>query len=142
MGSLVLVQQDDALVSVLWGVVENPQVTLLLTEAVKQIENYFAGELQQFDLPLDYQCSAYQRLICQAMLEIPYGETVTYGDLGTATRSSAQAVGNACGGNPLPIIVPCHRVLAADGLGGYSGQGGLETKIALLKMESTIPWLI
>ena len=137
----MLAQQGDALVSVQWGELADSRVTPLLTEAVQQIENYFAGDLQQFDLPLDYQCSENQRLICQAMMEIPYGETVTYGDLDAATGSSAQAVGNACGGNPFPIIVPCHRVLAADGLGGYSGQGGLETKIALLKMESTIPWL-
>jgi methylated-DNA-[protein]-cysteine S-methyltransferase len=76
------------------------------------------------------------------MLNIPYGETITYAYLAERLASSAQAAGNACGGNPLPIIVPCHRVLGTNNLGGYSGEGGIETKIALLKIESPIPWLI
>jgi methylated-DNA-[protein]-cysteine S-methyltransferase len=138
----VVVQQGDAIVRVKWGTLSHADKTPLLQEAMQQLEDYFSGALKQFDLPLDYQCSAYQQQICQAMLEIPYGETITYGELAETTSSSAQAVGNACGGNPLPIIVPCHRVLAAQGLGGYSGEGGLETKITLLKLESSVPWLI
>jgi len=141
-GALVVVQQGDALVRLHWGTLSQVNPTPLLQEAMQQLKQYFSGSLQRFDLPLEYQCSTYQRQVCQAMLDIPYGETITYGELAEITSSSAQAVGNACGGNPFPIIVPCHRVLAAQGLGGYSGEGGLETKIALLKMESSVPWLI
>ena len=141
-GPLVLVQQGEGLVRVRWGAVLQDQSTELLDEAWVQVNDYFAGKRRQFDLPLNYKCKPYQKQICEQMLKIPYGETATYGDLAVATASSAQAVGNACAGNPFPVIVPCHRVLAAQGLGGYSGDGGIETKIALLKMESSVPWLI
>ena len=76
------------------------------------------------------------------MGKIHYGETITYGELATRLGSSAQAAGVACGGNPFPLIIPCHRVLAANGIGGYSGEGGIETKITLLKLEGGFPWLL
>ncbi|MGI9319597.1 MAG: methylated-DNA--[protein]-cysteine S-methyltransferase, partial [bacterium] len=116
--------------------------TPLLEEAKRQIAAYFAGDLEAFDLPLEYRCSDFQRQSCEEMLKIPYGETITYAELASRLGSSAQAAGNACGGNPLPIVVPCHRVLGSGNLGGYSGEGGIETKVALLKMESSVPWLI
>ncbi len=71
----------------------------------------------------------------EALSAIPYGETRTYGDLARALGIPPQASGQACGANPIAILIPCHRVLAADGLGGYSGEGGIETKIALLRLE-------
>jgi methylated-DNA-[protein]-cysteine S-methyltransferase len=69
------------------------------------------------------------------MREIPYGETRCYGDLAAMIQSAPRAVGRACGRNPIPIVIPCHRVLAKTGLGGYSGQGGLATKRHLLALE-------
>ena len=69
------------------------------------------------------------------MQQIPYGETRCYGDLATAIGSAARAVGGACGRNPIPIVIPCHRVLSKIGLGGYSGSGGLKTKQTLLALE-------
>ncbi len=78
----------------------------------------------------------------RAMCAIPFGETRTYGDLARALDAPAQAIGQACGGNPVPIIVPCHRILGASGLGGYSAPGGVETKVALLKHEGAASLLI
>ena len=72
------------------------------------------------------------------MQEIPYGKTRCYGDLADAIGSAPRAVGGACGKNPIPIVIPCHRVLAKAGLGGYSGSGGLKTKQALLTLEGAL----
>ncbi len=77
-----------------------------------------------------------------AMRAIPYGQTRTYGDIAGDLGTYGQPVGQACGANPIPVIIPCHRVLSATGLGGYSGQGGIETKIALLKLEGGYPFLL
>lgn len=76
------------------------------------------------------------------MLEIPLGETRTYGDIARDLGAPPQPVGNACGSNPIPVIIPCHRVLGAKGLGGFSGAGGVETKVALLKHEGAAGLLI
>jgi methylated-DNA-[protein]-cysteine S-methyltransferase len=72
------------------------------------------------------------------MQAIPYGETRSYGDLAEAVGSAPRAVGGACGRNPIPIVIPCHRVLAKTGLGGYSGEGGLATKRRLLALEGVL----
>lgn len=106
-----------------------------ITEALAQLAAYFAGDLTEFDLPLRVQASEFQQAACDAMLRIPFGDTRTYGDLAAELAAPAQAVGGACGGNPIPVIIPCHRVLGAQGLGGYSGDGGVETKVWLLKHE-------
>jgi methylated-DNA-[protein]-cysteine S-methyltransferase len=103
-----------------------------------ELEAYFNGKLQTFSVPFNLEKGTdFQRRVWQALLAIPYGKTVTYGELARSLRLSAgasRAVGNACGANPLPIIVPCHRVVAANGsLGGYSG--GLWRKEGLLKVE-------
>ena len=79
--------------------------------------------------------SPLQRAVCDQMRAIPFGETRTYGDLAKALGAPPQAIGQACGGNPLPILIPCHRVLSARGLGGFSAPGGVETKVALLRHE-------
>jgi methylated-DNA-[protein]-cysteine S-methyltransferase len=76
------------------------------------------------------------------MSAIPLGETRTYGDLARELGAAAQPVGNACGANPIPVIIPCHRVLGANGLGGFSGSGGVETKVALLRHEGAAGLLI
>jgi len=76
------------------------------------------------------------------MCAIPFGETRTYGEIAAELDASAQAVGNACGANPIPILIPCHRVLGAASLGGFSGAGGIETKVALLRHEGAAGLLI
>lgn len=118
------------------------ETSTLLDEAAMQLQAYFAGELKHFDLPLAPRGSSFQQAVYEAMYAIPFGETRTYGELAEQVNGFAQAVGQACGSNPIPIIIPCHRVLAANGLGGYSGFGGLETKIKLLQMEDAYPYLL
>jgi methylated-DNA-[protein]-cysteine S-methyltransferase len=138
-GRLVLVEHDGRLVRVYWGE-ESPGLgaTALLREAARQLGAYFAGARQGFSLPLAAAGSPFQRRVWHAMTQIPYGRTATYGALAAALEGTARAVGGACGANPLPIIVPCHRVVASTGLGGYSGAGGAETKRRLLELEGAI----
>ncbi|MFN4283635.1 MAG: methylated-DNA--[protein]-cysteine S-methyltransferase [Alphaproteobacteria bacterium] len=138
-GTLTLTERAGALVSLDWGKHGTQSPTPLLRRAAEQLAAYFAGRLTAFDLPLDPPGTDFQKRVWRRMAEIPYGELMTYGALAKATRSSARAVGGACGRNPIPIILPCHRVLAADGsLTGYSGAGGVETKRILLKLEGAL----
>jgi methylated-DNA-[protein]-cysteine S-methyltransferase len=114
-----------------------PAAMAHLAEAQKQLCAYLAGDRRQFDLPLDAPPStAFQRLVWDACARVPYGTTASYADLARAVRSprAARAVGQALGANPLPILIPCHRILASDGsLGGYGG--GLAMKRGLLALE-------
>ena len=84
----------------------------------------------------------HQVQVCEVMQSIPFGETLTYGDIAKRLDVPAQAIGQACGGNPIPVIIPCHRVLGATSLGGYSGEGGVETKVWLLRHEGAAGLLI
>jgi len=109
-----------------------------LREALKQLEDYFAGRRRAFDLPLDLSGIAtdFQRRVYERLLAIEYGHVVSYGDLARDLGGPelARAVGQAVGANPIPIIIPCHRVVGADGrLTGFGG--GLPAKIALLRLE-------
>ena len=111
-----------------------------LAELADQLGAYFAGELRAFDVPLAPAGTAFQRRVWDALASIPYGETTTYGELAAeiGRPGSARAVGAANGANPLAIVVPCHRVIGADGtLTGYAG--GLPAKRALLTLEGAIP---
>jgi methylated-DNA-[protein]-cysteine S-methyltransferase len=138
LGPLTLFAEDGAMISLDWGkgaIIEGPDTPLLQT-AAEQLKLYFAGELKQFDLPLKPEGTEFQKKVWDIMLSIPFGETKTYGEVATMISSAPRAVGGACGANPLPIIIPCHRILAAEGkMGGYSGDGETDTKIALLQLE-------
>ncbi|MCJ9429872.1 methylated-DNA--[protein]-cysteine S-methyltransferase [Kordiimonas marina] len=136
---ITLTELEGAIIAVDWGWSPFQEPTPLLREAKRQIDLYFDGELTEFDLPINPMGTKHQEKVWQAMCQIPYGETRTYGELAKEIGSSAQAVGSACGRNPLPILVPCHRVIASAGkLGGYSGEGGLQTKRALLVLEGAL----
>ncbi|UVI35874.1 methylated-DNA--[protein]-cysteine S-methyltransferase [Brevibacterium spongiae] len=118
----------------------------ILAEAVAQLRAYFDGRLGDFDLPVDFgQVSDVARAVLTTLAEqVPAGTTVTYGQLAEASGTGipARAVGGIMGLNPIPIIVPCHRVVAGDGLGGYSGGlpgHELETKRRLLEFEDALP---
>jgi methylated-DNA-[protein]-cysteine S-methyltransferase len=137
-GSLTIDAQDGAIVGVRWADDPGGEMTPLLREAEHQLAAYFAGRLRQFDLPLATIGTTFDRRVRAAMQAIPYGETRTYGDLAHATDSGPRAIGGACGRNPIPVIVPCHRVLARGGLGGYSGGEGLPTKTWLLGLEARL----
>lgn len=113
--------------------------TPVLCDTAQQIEEWLQGERTHFALPLAPYGTPFQQAVREAMLTIPYGQTAHYGGIAEKAGSSkaARAVGMACRQNPLPIIVPCHRVLAADGrLVGYNG--GLDIKRYLLALESRI----
>jgi methylated-DNA-[protein]-cysteine S-methyltransferase len=113
----------------------------VLDAALDQLGEYFAGTRETFDLPLAFG-TGFQADFLRALVAIPFGQTRTYGDLAKILGVSAQAVGQACGANRIPILIPCHRVLAQCGLGGYSGKGGIETKVMLLRLESAASLLI
>jgi methylated-DNA-[protein]-cysteine S-methyltransferase len=134
-GALTLEEEDGAIVAISWGKGGLSNGSPLLTEAARQLDAYFAGELTDFDLPLAPAGSRFEQRVWAAMQTIPYGQTRSYGDLAGAIGSAPRAVGRACGKNPIPIVIPCHRVLARAGLGGYSGEGGLVTKERLLALE-------
>lgn len=139
LGTLTLTERAGAIVSLDWGKHGTQSPTPLLRRAADQLAAYFAGRRDAFDLPLDPAGSEFQKRVWRRMAEIPHGQTMTYGALARAVRSAARSVGGACGRNPIPIILPCHRVLAADGsLTGYSGAGGVETKRFLLKLEGAL----
>ena len=138
-GDLTISEEEGAIVSVDWGWGAEQTETALLNKARGQLECYFDGRLTDFDLPMRPAGTGFQNRVFGAMCRIPYGETATYGELAHQLGSAARAVGQACGANHIPIIIPCHRVLAAhDRLGGYSGEGGLETKVALLRLEGVL----
>ena len=101
-----------------------------------QLHAYLDGERTAFDLPFRPNGSAYQRRVWDALRAIPYGETRTYAELASEAGGSARSVGGANRRNPLPILIPCHRVVAAGGVGGYSGGDGLDTKRYLLALEA------
>ncbi|WP_422048747.1 methylated-DNA--[protein]-cysteine S-methyltransferase [Shimia sp.] len=133
-GPMTLTEEDGAITRAEWGQ-GGADDTPLLREAAAQLVAYFADPARGFDLPLRVEASEFQQKVCDAMLAIPLGETRTYGDLAKEIGVPAQAIGQGCGGNPIPVIIPCHRVLGANGLGGFSGRGGVETKVWLLKHE-------
>ena len=107
-------------------------------ELREQVAAYARGERRDFALTVDYPDSFTGRVM-RAMAAIPYGETRTYGDLAATLGTSAVAVGGACGRNPLPVVVPCHRVVGSDSLGGFSANGGVAAKRALLALERGEP---
>ncbi|WP_095588308.1 methylated-DNA--[protein]-cysteine S-methyltransferase [Actibacterium ureilyticum] len=140
-GVLCVTETDGAITALSWGEAGVDETPLLI-RARDQIRAYFAGARTRFDLPLCVAGSDLQRAVCDAMSAIPFGDTRTYGDIARDLGVPAQAIGQACGGNPIPVIIPCHRVLGANGLGGFSGAGGVETKVALLRHEGAAGLLI
>ena len=150
-GALKLVAHDHALVAVMWDNEDHKRVRLaeliedhqhpMLLRVKKQLEQYFAGQRQQFDLPLDFQGTDFQQQVWQTLLTIPYGETRSYKEIAVqiGNEKAVRAVGAANGKNPIAIIAPCHRVIGASGaLVGFAG--GLDKKQILLSLEqSQIP---
>lgn len=114
-----------------------------LQPALEGLAAYFSGAAHSFDLPIDWHLtSPLQRQVLTTLYEtVPYGEVVTYGELGrrSGTGVHAQSIGQVMGSNPIPVIVPCHRVVASNGLGGYSGGSGVEVKRWLLTLEGALP---
>lgn len=106
---------------------ELPPQNPLAAEAVRQVRAYLADPNFAFGLPLRPQGTAFQRRVWQAIAEIPCGEVETYGEVARRVKSGPRAIGGACGANPYPLVVPCHRVVSASGIGGFGGVGGSGT---------------
>jgi|TARA_R100000005_G_scaffold94843_1_gene74122 methylated-DNA-[protein]-cysteine S-methyltransferase len=141
-GDLTVTEEDGKIISLDWGWVpgEWQSVTPLLENARDQLNRYFDGEIGDFDLPLYPPGTEFQKKVWAEMRKISAGQTKSYGEIAKILKSAAQPVGTACGANPIPILIPCHRILGAGGkIGGYSGDGGVETKIALLRLEKALP---
>jgi methylated-DNA-[protein]-cysteine S-methyltransferase len=147
-GNLKLVASDSGLAAILWPDDDPRRVRLqamtrnddhpLLIATERQLEEYFAGRRKAFELPLDFAGSAFQRRVWAALLNIPFGETRSYGQIAAqiGSPSAARAVGAANGKNPISIIAPCHRVIGGSGkLTGFAG--GLAVKAYLLGMENS-----
>ena len=140
-GVLGLCARDGFLTAVKFHAVETFGEDEVLDVAARQLEEYFSGSRREFDIPMDMGGTDFQRKCWQALTEIPYGETMTYGELARKIaekrgipQMSAQAVGQAVGWNPIGILIPCHRIIGSDGaLVGYGG--GLENKKWLLEHD-------
>jgi methylated-DNA-[protein]-cysteine S-methyltransferase len=146
-GRLTLVASDAGLAAVLWENDDPKRVPLaiagedashpVLREAERQLKEYFAGARTEFDLPLDFHGTQFQKLVWAALLAIPFGQTRSYGEIAQALGNpgASRAVGAANGRNPISIVAPCHRVIGASGkLTGFAG--GLEAKALLLALEA------
>jgi len=138
-GLLAIEEEDGAIVALHWRRARKESPTPLLQDAAEQLADYFAKTRRDFDLPLKPTGSAFEHAVWEAMLRIPYGQTRSYGEIAHEIEGDPRDVGAACGTNPLPIFIPCHRILAGGGrLGGYSGKGGGETKTMLLALEGAL----
>ncbi len=136
LGELTISAEDDCIVALDWGRGRDQDATPTLRRAVTQLQDYFDGLRPTFDLKLAPHGSVFQQRVWAALCAIPAGETRTYDDLAKLLGTSARAIGQANGANPIPILIPCHRVVAAGGrLGGYSGGEGPATKRVLLDLE-------
>lgn len=140
-GPLLLVEDSGRLAAIRFAGGDEPDDddTALLADAKTQLGGYFAGRRRAFDLPLVPARTDFQQRVREAMIAIPWGRTLSYGEIAHIAGGAPRAVGQACGANMLPLVVPCHRVVAANGIGGYSGAGGLDTKRFLLSLENGGP---
>ncbi|HXE31312.1 MAG TPA: methylated-DNA--[protein]-cysteine S-methyltransferase [Terriglobales bacterium] len=142
-GPLTLVVSERGVRAIHFGEVAGPAPGMdsdtKTQDLERQLREYFAGQRRQFDLPLDWRGTPYQSKVWSELLKIPYGSTASYLDIAHSVGNrSPRSVGQANRRNPIPIVVPCHRVVAADGtMGGYSGgaPGGLRIKDFLLRLE-------
>ncbi|OYV35705.1 MAG: cysteine methyltransferase [Rhodospirillales bacterium 20-64-7] len=134
-GDLTISEEAGEIVSLDWGWGRDQAATPLLRRAKAALDDYFDGKPLPCDLPLAPHGTPYRLRVWQALREIPAGQTRSYKDISAVAGGSARSVGGANAANPIPILIPCHRVVAADGLGGYSGGEGLETKLWLLELE-------
>ena len=141
---LITIETDDERVSAL--TIADPSATAsagsppnpVLARTRDQLREYFAGERRHFDVPLEIKGTAFQEKVWRALEDIPFGQTTSYQELAerVGAQKAARAVGGAVGANPIPIVIPCHRVLSSQSaLTGYSAGGGIETKKRLLDLE-------
>ncbi|WP_417623944.1 methylated-DNA--[protein]-cysteine S-methyltransferase [Paremcibacter congregatus] len=135
-GDLTISEEDGYIVSLDWGWSPFSEETPLLVTCKTELDAYFDGLNPSFSAPLSTTGTDFQKQVWQTMQKIPYGKTMTYGEVATKLGSHARAVGTACGMNPIPVLIPCHRIMGQNGkLTGFSGGEGVETKRFLLDLE-------
>ncbi|MFT8675347.1 MAG: methylated-DNA--[protein]-cysteine S-methyltransferase [Acetobacter sp.] len=136
-GDLTLSEEDDTIIALDWGWGRDQTETPLLLRARDWLDQWFDDPAAAGSppFPLAPYGTDYQKRIWAALSAIPVGQTVTYADLAEKIGGSPRSVGQAVGRNPIPILIPCHRVLGRQGLGGYSGDGGVDDKTWLLRLE-------
>ncbi|MBL8659895.1 MAG: methylated-DNA--[protein]-cysteine S-methyltransferase [Rhodospirillales bacterium] len=138
-GMLTVFVEDAAVVALDWGRAATAAPGAGLEQAVAELQAYLGGAPMTFTVPVNPAGGAFHRRVWQHLCEIPWGTTLTYGELARALGTAPRAVAGACARNPIPIIIPCHRVVGAGGaLCGYSGGDGIATKAALLALEGIV----
>ncbi|MCW5699475.1 MAG: methylated-DNA--[protein]-cysteine S-methyltransferase [Rhodospirillales bacterium] len=143
LGPLTIVEDNGAIVQLSWQTTRHDSsstraASLLLGRARDQLRSYFEGTREDFDLPLRTHGSSFDRSVWACLTHIPFGTVKTYGEVAVLVGTSPRAIGGACKRNPIVVVIPCHRVVGADGrLTGYSGGRGLSTKEALLRHEGS-----
>ena len=137
-GKIQLASKNKEIVSIQFTTKKVKQSNLvLLNKAKKQIEEYILGQRKLFDIKINPEGTKFQKTVWNKLYTIPYGKTVSYLKLANSLNTSPRAIGNACGKNPLLIVIPCHRVLSIKKeLTGFSALGGITTKKKLLKIEN------
>ena len=135
LGDLTLFETDQAIVAIDWGWAATQEPSPFLDRVRRAIDAYFDGDALPVIATRPVFGTPYQRRVWAATCDIRAGETASYGDIARVAGGSPRSVGRALGANPIPILIPCHRVVAAGGFGGYSGGGGVETKRLLLALE-------
>lgn len=134
LGPITIFEEGGKIISLLFSYSEHSDSSPLLEKAKEEIEEYFQGKRKTFDLPLDAKGTEFQKRVWKELLDIRYGETLSYGEIGDRIGTKAyRAIGNACGKNPIPILIPCHRVVGKDNIGGFSLD--LDLKRKLLDIE-------
>ncbi len=141
-GWFSLVEENGQITQLLWEERTEGFRSDVLKQGLNQLEAYFAGTLTKFDLPLAPKGTEFQQQVYRIMQDIPFGDVLTYGEVAKKLGVPAQPIGQACGSNPIPVIIPCHRIVGTGNLGGFSGMGGLETKVRLLRHEGANAQLI
>lgn len=139
LGAIRITADDQAVYEIAWiedASATEPAPSPLLERARAQIDDYFHGRRRDFNLPLAPQGTDFQRRVWALLTSIGYGKTLTYGEAARRLGTSARALGQACGRNPIPIVIPCHRIIAAESkIGGFSAPGGIDTKRFLIQLE-------
>jgi methylated-DNA-[protein]-cysteine S-methyltransferase len=141
-GWFSLVEENGQITQLLWEDRNAGFRSDVLKEGLNQLDAYFAGKLTRFDLPLAPNGTDFQQQVYRVMQDIPFGEVLTYGEVAKKLGVPAQPIGQACGSNPIPVIIPCHRIVGTGNLGGFSGLGGVEMKVQLLRHEGANAQLI
>ena len=139
-GALTIFEDGGSIVVIEFGRAAAPEASPLVLEAKRQLDAYFDGRAKEFDLPLAPRGTPFQQAVWALLSAIPFGATRTYADLARRLGTAPRPIGGACGRNPIPIVIPCHRVVGSGSwpLGGYSGGEGVPTKLALLRLEGQL----